>query len=193
MCQALQGNGGVTSVDLSANKITEASDLAELLRLNTTLTSLLLQGNTKLFATIDATAGGKGQAKVFAKGLEENSTLVTLDLSVTGIMAESPPTIVYALEANTSITSLNLSRNPLAAGGASAEAVAALESLAEVLQRNSTLTSIDLTHTLLEKHQHVLSGFASRLVVPFEFLDAAPTDDSDTDGDVDPFGAFDDD
>eukprot|EP01033_Poteriospumella_lacustris_P016510 gene16510-11807_t len=101
--------------------------VASMLRVNTTLTTLNLNGNS---------IGAVGVTEV-ASALEANTTLTTLHLSNNFIGATGAPEATsLLLRGNTTLKTLDLSGNLIGAVGAKA--------LASALRGNTTLTSLDL-------------------------------------------------
>ncbi|XP_068748847.1 NLR family CARD domain-containing protein 3-like isoform X2 [Montipora capricornis] len=128
--ETMKTNSTVTSLDLSAGNIDDASfaALAELLRReNSTLERLYLFGNE---------IGDVG-ADALAKGLKKNSTLTELDLPYNAIGEVGANALAKGLKENSTLTELNLSNNAIGDVGADA--------LAEGLKGNSTLTLLVLS------------------------------------------------
>jgi len=132
----------------------EAIDLAEALKVNTTLTELYLSGNKIEPAGAQAIAGalevntaltelkivnnniGNLGAQALAGALEKNKTLTKLDLSGNKIGDDGVKALAGALEKNNTLTELNLIYNEIRDGGAQA--------LAGALRVNTTLTELQL-------------------------------------------------
>ncbi|KAL0240142.1 hypothetical protein GEMRC1_010249 [Eukaryota sp. GEM-RC1] len=100
--------------------------LIELLKVNTTVTSVILSGNS---------IGVEG-AKVLADALKNNSTVSILNLWNNSIGDEGARALAGALKVNTTITSIDLSFNSIGSEGAMA--------FAEVFKVNTAITSVDL-------------------------------------------------
>ncbi|KAG0375255.1 hypothetical protein BGX24_009350 [Mortierella sp. AD032] len=99
---------------------------AEVLKTNSTLTTLNLQNNSI----------GDDGAKALAEALKINSTLTTLNLYSNSIGDDGAKALAEALKMNSALTTLNLYNNSIGDDGAKA--------LAEALKMNSTLTTLDL-------------------------------------------------
>jgi Ran GTPase-activating protein (RanGAP) involved in mRNA processing and transport len=125
---ALKINNTLTSVYLSSynRNSFSAQLLAEVVRVNTRLTSIVFRGNGLKFP------------ELLAASLKVNTALTSLDLSRCGIRlsATDSQALKESLAANSSLLSLNLSENYINTQGAQA--------LAEALMINSTLTHLDL-------------------------------------------------
>ncbi|XP_067050400.1 NLR family CARD domain-containing protein 3-like isoform X2 [Acropora muricata] len=130
LCLALRVNTSLTSLDLSGNSIGSkgASSLSEVLRVNTSLTSLCLTDNS---------IGAEG-ASSLSEALRVNTSLTSLDLRVNSIGDEGANSLSKALKVNTTLTSLDLYFNSIGGEGAS--------SLFEALRVNTSLTSLNLSH-----------------------------------------------
>ena len=102
------------------------STLFMALRVNTSLTSLKLPGNS---------IGDEGAISL-SKALRVNTSLNSLDLSMNSIGNEGANSLSEALRVNTSLTSLNLGWNSIGNEG--------VNSLSEALRVNISLTSLEL-------------------------------------------------
>ena len=134
--QGLQHNTTLVHLDLSNTGIAATEDtvqsLTKMLKVNTMLTHLNLSYNT---------LSDIGAHCIF-QGLQHNSTLVHLDLSITGIVAgeDTVQSLAKMLELNKTLTHLNLSNNGLSSDlGA--------QCIFQGLQHNTTLNSLDLSDT----------------------------------------------
>ncbi|XP_067042145.1 NLR family CARD domain-containing protein 3-like [Acropora muricata] len=101
--------------------------LAQALKVNTSLSSLCLTGNS-----IDA-----GRADLLAQGLRANTSLSFLNLSENPIRDKGASSLAQALRVNTSLSSLGLRDNCIGMEGAS--------SLAQGLRVNTFLSSLNLS------------------------------------------------
>ena len=128
LCLALRVNTSLTSLVLSENSIGDkgASSLSEALRVNTSLTSLNL---------VCTSIGVEGISSL-SEALRVNTCLTSLDLSKNSIGDEGASSLSEALRVNTSLTSLNLGVTSIGDEGAS--------SLSEALRVNTSLTSLNL-------------------------------------------------
>jgi Leucine Rich repeat len=126
--EALKVNDTLTSANLGSYKKYSftAQALAEVLRVNTSLKSLVFKGNTMTCP------------RLLLESLAVNTVLTCLDLSQCDITLTVTDTIVLkeALLANASLVSLNLNENNIDAAGALA--------LSQALVVNSTLTCLSL-------------------------------------------------
>jgi len=77
-------------------------------------------------------------AKSLAAALAKNTTITTIDLSRNVIGVEGAKSLADVLAKNTTITNIDLSRNVIGVEGA--------ESLAAALAENTTITNINLSH-----------------------------------------------
>ncbi|KAF9280109.1 hypothetical protein BGZ68_007479 [Mortierella alpina] len=129
IAEVLKTNSTLTSLDLRANSIGDngAKALAEALKTNSTLTTLNLRYNS--------IGDSGGQALVEA--LMTNSTLTTLDLAHNSIGDNGGQALGEALKTNSTLTTLDLSGNSIGVHGGQA--------LGETLKTNSTLTTLDLS------------------------------------------------
>jgi len=128
LAEALKVNKTVTNIVLEANLIgnegTQA--LAEALKVNTTLTNINLRVNNI----------GEEGAQALAEALNINTTLTNIDLGINNIGMEGAQALAEALNINTTLTNINLEGNLIFNEGAQA--------LAEALKVNTTLTNINL-------------------------------------------------
>eukprot|EP00729_Bicosta_minor_P008124 gene8124-biopygen266 len=126
--EVLKVNTTLTSIDLQQNKLGEVGGAAiyEALKVNTTLTSINLQFN-KL--------GEVGGAAIY-EALKVNTTLTSINLQFNKLGEVAGVAIGEALKVNTTLTSINLQFNKL--GEVAGVAIG------EALKVNTTLTSIDL-------------------------------------------------
>ena len=111
---------------LQGEGIGDAAVLAAVLETNTTLTKLVLNGNSI----------GPVGAESLATVLKTNTTLTNLGLSQNNIGPAGAESLAAALNTNTSLTNLSLVENNIGPAGA--------ESLATALKTNTTLTNLDL-------------------------------------------------
>ena len=102
--------------------------LAEAVKVNTTLTQLVLRSNN---------IGAAGAASL-AEAMKVNTTLTRLDLEHNNIGAAGAASLAEAMKVNTTLTQLFLWENNIGAAGAA--------SLAEAMKVNTTLTQLDLRH-----------------------------------------------
>ena len=123
-------NNTLTKLNLSNNYYVYASDIAYLLRYNTTLLILDLS-NIRLgsFVHLD-------EVEPIAEALKINTTLTTLLLNNNRINSSETIAIAKALEINNTLTTLNFSYNDVGYHGAKA--------IAEAVKINKTLTLLDL-------------------------------------------------
>jgi len=129
LAEALKINNTLTSIVLYGNRIDDESTqaLAEALKANNTLTSIDLSHNK---------IGAEG-AQALAEALKTNNTLTSILLHRNQIGCGGTQALAEALKINNTLTSITLGYNKIGAEGAQA--------LAEALKTNNTLTSIDLT------------------------------------------------
>ena len=106
LSEALLVNSSLRSLQLCWNALClqDMLQLAGALRVNRTLTSLSLSGNTMGHESCEG-------ARAFAEVLVANDSLRTLDLSYCGIEAVGGASLVNALCKNSSLRELDLSRN----------------------------------------------------------------------------------
>ena len=100
--------------------------LAEAVKVNTTLTQLVLSSNN---------IGDAGAASL-AEAMKVNTTLTQLDLQHNNIGAAGAASLAEAMKVNTTLTQLVLWKNNIGDAGAA--------SLAEAMKVNTTLTQLDL-------------------------------------------------
>ena len=112
---------------LQGEGIGDAAVLAAVLETNTTLTKLVLNGNSI----------GPVGAESLATVLKTNTTLTNLGLSQNNIGPAGAESLAAALKTNTTLTNLSLVENNIGPAGA--------ESLATALKTNTTLTNLDLS------------------------------------------------
>ena len=126
--QALRVNTSLSSLDLHGNSISDegANLLAQALRVNTSLSSLDLSRNS---------IGNEG-ANSLAQALRVNTSLSALDLSGNSIGNEGANSLAQALRVNTSLFSVTLTFK--------SSGVEAANSLAQALRLNTSLSSLDL-------------------------------------------------
>ena len=127
--QVLKANSSLTSLDLSGNAIRHsgASCLSDALIANSSLTSLCLSGNEI----------GDDGASCLSQALIVNSSLTTLDLSRCSISQSGASCLSHALEANSSLRCFDLSQNSIGEDGAAC--------LTQALKANCCLTNVDLS------------------------------------------------
>ena len=127
--QVLKANSSLTSLDLSGNAIRQsgASCLSDALIANSSLTSLCLSGNEI----------GDNGASCLSQALIANSSLTTLHLSRCSISQSGASCLSHALEANSSLRYFDLSRNSIGEDGAAC--------LIQALKANCCLTNLDLS------------------------------------------------
>ena len=127
--QVLKANSSLTSLDLSGNAIRQsgASCLSDALIANSSLTSLCLSGNEI----------GDDGASCLSQALIVNSSLTTLDLSRCSISQSGASCLSHALEANSSLRCFDLSQNSIGEDGAAC--------LTQALKANCCLTNVDLS------------------------------------------------
>ncbi|XP_044170663.1 NLR family CARD domain-containing protein 3-like isoform X2 [Acropora millepora] len=133
LAHALSGNTPFSSLDLRSSYGTGrtladdgAKSLPQALRVNTSLSSLDLRGNS---------IGDKG-ANSLAQALIVNTSLSSLGLYSNSIGDKGANSLAQALRVNTSLSSLGLYSNSIGDEGAN--------SLAQVLRVNTSLSSLDL-------------------------------------------------
>ena len=127
--QVLKANSSLTSLDLSGNAIRQsgASCLSDALIANSSLTSLCLSGNEI----------GDDGASCLSQALIVNSSLTTLDLSRCSISQSGASCLSHALEANSSLRCFDLSQNSIGEDGAAC--------FTQALKANCCLTNVDLS------------------------------------------------
>ena len=136
--EGLQNNTTLINLNLSHTGIANtdlgtARSLTKMLQVNKSLTHLDLSNNI--------TFSDPGARWIF-EGLQNNTTLVNLNLSRTGITATDPDTarsLTKMFQINKSLTHLDLSKNRLSDSGA--------HSIFEGLTCNITLVNLNLSHT----------------------------------------------
>ena len=109
------------------------SALTKILQVNKSLTHLDLSKNVKISDSL---------AHCIFEGLQQNTTLVSLNLSQTCVSATDPDTarsLTKMLQINKSLTHLDLSKNTLSESGA--------HSIFEGLVDNTTLINLNLNRT----------------------------------------------
>ena len=128
LAEAMKVNTTLTQLVLGDNKIgaAGAASLAEAMKVNTTLTQLDLFANS---------IGDAGAASL-AEAMKVNTTLTQLDLHLNNIGAAGAASLAEAMKVNTTLTQLDLLHNNIGAAGAA--------SLAEAMKVNTTLTQLDL-------------------------------------------------
>ena len=135
--EGLQQNTTLVSLNLSKTGITATDpdttrSLTKMLQINKSLTHLDLSKNK---------FSDSGACCIF-EGLQQNSTLVSLNLSKTGITATDPDTarsLTKMLQINESLTHLDLSKNTFSDKGA--------RCIFEGLQHNNSLITLNLSQT----------------------------------------------
>ena len=136
--EALQTNACLTTLDLHGMNFhyTEANGaaLTKMLALNKSLTHLDLSNNTKI--------SDSGACHIF-QGLHNNTTLVHLNLSSTGITKASTELLAEILQVNKAIAHLNLSDNNISDSGACC--------IFQGLHCNTTLVQLSLSSTGITK------------------------------------------
>jgi Leucine Rich repeat len=123
LAQALKRNSSLTALYFGANKfgIAGLTSLADALKANTGLTEIHLDKNSI----------GDDGAAILATALTSNTSLATLDLSNNSIGNEGASALRSALlEANTTVKSLDLARNPVVSSAA------VLSSIDEIVKVN---------------------------------------------------------
>lgn len=125
LANALKLNTTVKTLRLSGSGVRKVA-LADVLRKNKTLVKLCLVSNL-----ID-----NNSATALSDSLKVNTTLVYLDISVNSISDDGATALSDALKVNTTLMSLNLSNNEICEKGAIA--------LSGALKVNTTLVSLDL-------------------------------------------------
>ena len=118
----------MTVLDLNNCDLQEGGGqaIADVMRVNTTLTNLILVRNEL----------GEGGAQAIAAALRENRTLTNLILHGNELGEGGGQAIADVLRVNTTLTNLNLGYNELGEGGGQA--------IAAALRVNTTLTELDL-------------------------------------------------
>ena len=153
--QGLQHNTTLVNLDMSNSQISAGEDtlqaLSDMLRVNKSLTRLYLSNNEHLTDS--------GLHYIFI-GLQHNSTLVTLDLSNTGITAteHTLQALGDMLRVNKSLTHLNLSNNKHLTDSGS-------HYIFIGLQHNSTLVYLNLSNTGITATEHTLQALGDMLRV----------------------------
>ncbi|KAK3836741.1 MAG: hypothetical protein J3R72DRAFT_477125 [Linnemannia gamsii] len=129
LAEILKINSTLTALDLSYNSIGDNGTVAlsEALKTNSTLTIL------KLLVNSISNDGAVELSEV----LKTNSTLSTLDISYNSIGDNGTVALSEALKANSTLTSLGLRSNTIRENGAVA--------LSEAIKTNSTLTTLHLS------------------------------------------------
>ena len=136
--EGLQNNNTLVNLNLSHTGIAAtdpdtARSLSKMLQVNKSLAYLDLSNNS--------TFSDSGARWLF-EGLQNNNTLVNLNLSHTGIAATNTDTarsLTKMLQVNKSLTHLDLSKNALSDSG--------IHSIFEGLQNSTTLVYLNLSHT----------------------------------------------
>ena len=130
LAEALEVNSSLTTLDLGDNEIGDsgALSLSEALKVNSSLTQLSLCNN------LIYSSG----ASSLAEALKVNSSLTQLGLRDNNIGASGASSIAEALKVNSSLTTLGLPWNGIGDSGAN--------SLSEALEVNSSLTQLGLFH-----------------------------------------------
>ncbi|KAF9948443.1 hypothetical protein BGZ72_009648 [Mortierella alpina] len=128
IAEVLKVNSTLTTLDLQNNNIRddEAKALAEALKTNWTVATLNLENNSI----------GSDGAKALAGSLKTNSTVTTLNLANNSIGLDGTKALAGSLKTNSTLTTLGLESNKIGSDGA--------EALAEALKTNSTLTTLGL-------------------------------------------------
>ncbi|CAO3568632.1 unnamed protein product, partial [Mortierella alpina] len=128
LSEVLKTNSTLTTLKLESNKIGDdgAQALAEALKTNKTVATLNLRSNSI----------GDDGAKAPAETLKTNKTLTSLDLQSNQIGSDGVKALAEALKTNSTVATLDLSYNKIGDDGAKA--------LAEALKTNSTVTTLDL-------------------------------------------------
>ena len=126
--EAMKVNTTLTELILSCNNIRDAgaASLAEAIKVNTTLTQLKLWDNN---------IGAAGAASL-AEAMKVNTTLTQLTLVKNNICDAGAASLAEAMKVNTTLTQLILSCNNICDAGAA--------SLAEAIKVNTTLTQLEL-------------------------------------------------
>ena len=129
LTEAMKVNTTLTQLLLYDNNIgaADATSLAEAMKVNTTLTQLDLSYNG---------IGAAGAASL-AEVIKVNKTLTQLTLQDSNIGAAGAAFLAEAMEVNTTLTQLNLTFDRISPAGTA--------SLAEAVKVNTTLTQLDLT------------------------------------------------
>ncbi|KJE90737.1 TKL/IRAK protein kinase [Capsaspora owczarzaki ATCC 30864] len=129
IAEALKVNTTLTSLILDCNQIGDvgAQAIAEALKVNTTLT----------WVTIWQNHIGDAGAQAIAEALKVNTTLTWLSLDTNAIGDAGARAIAEAIKVNKALTRLHLSKNQLGDAGAQA--------FAEALKVNKTLAELDLS------------------------------------------------
>ena len=135
LCLALRVNTSLSSLLLGGNHIGNegANSLSQALRVNKSLTSLYLDRNTI----------GSDGANFLSQALRVNKSLTSLDLNGNPIGSDGANFLSQALRVNTSLTSLDLPMNSIRCKGAT--------SLSQALMVNNTLTSLNLRRNFIGK------------------------------------------
>ena len=131
LAEAMKVNTTLTELVLSNNDIgaAGAASLAQAMKCNTTLTQLGLVRNRI----------GAAGAVSLAEAIKVNTTLTQLGLSDNNIGAAGVASLAEAMKVNTTLTQLRLGRNSIGAAGAA--------SLAEAIKVNTTLIQLGLGRT----------------------------------------------
>ncbi|KAF9990533.1 hypothetical protein BGZ75_001406 [Mortierella antarctica] len=131
LAEVLKTNSTLSTLTLQNNSIGDdgAKALGEALKTNSTLTTLDLNNNSI----------GDDGAKMLGEALKTNSTLVTLDLRGNLIWWEGFLEFLELLKTNSTLTMLDLTENKIAGNVANA--------LAESCKTNSTLATLDLRYS----------------------------------------------
>lgn len=149
ICEVLDTNSTITNLELSANKISNdgAINLVNRLNRNSTLSFLSLVGNNHITASYKTEVSKIWKSKTSYKRLRINWSVSMLsfhegktevDYNDRAYNDDDIIVIASGLKINYQLTSLILSNNQFTDAGAQA--------IGEALERNTVLTSLNLTH-----------------------------------------------
>ncbi|OAQ29422.1 RNI-like protein [Linnemannia elongata AG-77] len=120
-----------------------AQEFSEALKINSTLTSLSLWGNSTLDPlNLDGNSIGPNGAQALSDALKINSTLTALDLWGNSIGPNGAQALSDALKINSTLTDLDLGGNSIGPNG--------VQALSDALKTNSTLSILDLGDNSIE-------------------------------------------
>lgn len=179
ICEALESNSNVTSINLKSNTIDSAGlkILTRFLLLNRTVTSINLDwsrigeqpefenfvralGSNRTLTSISCRYNfvSPEGAQILALALQENTSLTHIDLISNNLGPEGAQSFTTLLESNCTIKSINLQDNDIGIDG--------MKSIARMLQTNTTLTSISLNeNNISDEEVAILADINSSLKV----------------------------
>src|SRR3990167_5808111 len=131
LAEALKVNSTITTIDLRSNKIDAAGAqaLAEALKVNSTITTIDLMHNQI----------GAAGAQALAEALKQKATITRLDLAWNQVGDAGAQALAEALKTNRTITTLYLRDNQIGDAG--------IQVLIQALKKNHIVTEIDIALT----------------------------------------------